>query len=212
MEEGHDICAYYANEMADKLADVAAEEVASKIPWAVYREIKEVDKQMQLVQKRIACIVAYSWATHTKAREANRQVRLQENRVPVAVRLEKQQKESQHVIQTCGQLIKCKQCWKASNRTQALQWVKEPCIPAVTPRAHETHLAHLVSYRGLLVCLRCGSRSQGNRLCKITQECKPPTYAGKQTIKAIERDKLPSGMSKWPEDVANDLNARDRAE
>ena len=62
--------------------------------------------------------------------------------------------------------------------------------------AHYTH--KLKIHKGFVYCAKCGSRAT-DQMRLLSRPCRPPRSYGKATIRAILSDRLPPGLTNWPE-------------
>ena len=69
---------------------------------------------------------------------------------------------------------------------------------------NNTHSSHeLCSYRGLVYCSKCGARAGANQFRLLAHKCEAITSYGEQVLKRIARDKYPTGITIWPDEVVN---------
>ena len=62
-----------------------------------------------------------------------------------------------------------------------------------------SHVSHdLYRYRGLVYCNKCGAYGS-KQLSLLANQCEAARTAGLRTLKCIEQDKLPTGLTEWPE-------------
>ena len=64
-----------------------------------------------------------------------------------------------------------------------------------------THVTHdLYSYRGLVYCTKCGNRAGSSQFRHLARPCTTMGDYGSQVIKCITNNKLPTGVTIWPEE------------
>ena len=131
--------------------------------------------------------------------------------------------QSQHKFMAIGSTLHCYVCHQhsSSEPLRKLEWLKSPCVPdihmartvyfaATKPmkvpqgktvsigraQLHESHSLSL--YKGLYFCANCGYNASA-KAQKLRVECGGmTTKAAKDRVMALLRGKLPSGMSRWP--------------
>ena len=121
-----------------------------------------------------------------------------------------------HSITICNDRYTCTVCKSSFKYTDpsCKHWLSVQCsIPLVQDAIHIpicfpnqvhlgnriSHVSHsLCSYRGLIYCKTCGSRTGNNQLRNLGAQCEPPGTAGAKLLRAINAGKMPHGVIVWP--------------
>ena len=102
---------------------------------------------------------------------------------------------------TCGVRV------SKTNHKAVVQWLYSACSDLV-PRAHlvvrlgvASHVTHAISYhRGVWFCKLCG-RYAIQKVVSLQHPCpKVPLMSGVRLLDRIQKDKLPWGIYRWPDD------------
>jgi hypothetical protein len=129
--------------------------------------------------------------------------------------LEQKCRDSSHAAVKNGDRVMCTTCLDSFRiRDPAFEpWLAGLCTPSPNTNRPShfptnkvlhvgnryTHLSHrLDTHRGLVYCRKCGCRAT-NQVRLMGKRCSPPGRNGKATLKAILSDRLPPGMTEWPE-------------
>ncbi len=195
------------NDHADKLAEQQAE--ALDLPLNVTAPILNNMKLVTKIQHRLVTILC-SLPNRTK-----------ESKLPKAKVLPTPwyNIETKHVPFEDGCRVACARCKNSfhSKDPNLKQWLSSTCIaigtaadrPIPLPyeaihignnNVHSTH--SLKQYRGLIFCSKCGCRTEGAVLKKLSAPCQPPTKSyGLPAVKALRQGKRPPGMKFWPDET-----------
>ena len=127
--------------------------------------------------------------------------------------------ETKHIPFEDGSRITCARCKNSFHHKDPnlKRWLTTGCaaigsaadrpIPLPYEAIHignrNVHSSHnLNQYRGLVYCSKCGCRSEGSVLKKLSQPCQPPTKSyGAPAVKALLNGKKPPGMKVWPDEA-----------
>ena len=64
-----------------------------------------------------------------------------------------------------------------------------------------THISHeIFSFRGLIYCSRCGARAGKKQFRLLAKPCTTITTYGEHVLNSIRNNKLPTGLTTWPEE------------
>ena len=123
-----------------------------------------------------------------------------------------------------SQRVRCSVCLASvpfSNKQNLLSFLAAPCIPRQGSSGFPlqlgnqfTHSSHrLRNFSGTLVCLRCGGVGKV-KLHKLAAPCQPPTSAGKNILKNINRltatgsDTDSTFQSRRHQDILQDIESK----
>jgi hypothetical protein len=194
-----------ANELADKYAADAA--ALHKVSLQTATNCRHYYSLTRRIQWRLVAIMQ------------NLPLRLKHKtvRTPAEEKTTLEQKcsDSSHAIVKNGDRVTCTACLDSFRiRDPAFEpWLAGLCTPSPNTNRPShfptnkilhvgnryTHLSHkLDTHRGLVYCARCGCRAT-NQVRLMGKRCSPPGRNGKATLKAILSDRLPPGMTEWPE-------------
>ena len=78
---------------------------------------------------------------------------------------------------------------------QLPQWLQGECILGLG--AHVSH--RLKTYKGVSFCQGCGSLVVKRLGPRLRAQCGAPCAAGRRNLRALCSDRVPVGMSSWPD-------------
>ena len=119
-----------------------------------------------------------------------------------------------HISQNRVGCARCLQSFSVKD-PMAKQWILSCCLAIgtsadqPTPIIHQTlhigkqvsHITHhLMTYKGLIYCKKCGGFTSTYKLHKLAKPCIPPTLTGLAALKAISCNRKPVGIQDWPSD------------
>ena len=188
------------NDRADELASRGA--AVHQLSDAISTLVHIVDARTWLIQKRLLAIVKIALERHEK---------IPREPIPKANALDKDIEECGHIVVQSDDgwhdCMACGQRWHKRDRRkiigmghcQANQlWGHvgvDPDVPKLVKRGsgivwagHMLHRTHVMAWkRGLVICMRCGSLSQGKRVGHLCEECpgRPRSSWGKGCLKAF---------------------------
>ena len=123
---------------------------------------------------------------------------------------------SQHKTYIVDGFVNCVSCSaRIHNKSCILKdWLASECFPApptdpLKPLGIQlsignrvTHVSHnMTLYKGLAVCIKCGNFGSV-RLRNLASRCEGvPNKYGKDVLEALQHDKFPKNVTRWPEDA-----------
>ena len=195
---------WFANHLADACAGWAAKRWA--VAPSVVKEVKQLDLRARLVQRRLGAVIMTMprralQETAAKQEEAKAEEAAQEEDPPAQPppqRKEEQQPPPQHDVQNAGKLLWCKRCRQGGTQLPPACWrnVEEGKEDAVDASHCMVKICMLNAE--FHICMRCGRRAQRRVAQGLRRPCHAPTDAGKQALKAVEREELPRGVKAGP--------------
>ena len=133
------------------------------------------------------------------------------------VQIEELVAHTTHTVQCVASRYTCSVCngsFKISD-PGFKHWLSLQCVaPASQARFHTpvridssihignriTHVSHrLYKHRGLIYCSRCGARAGSNQIRNLGAHCQPPNSGVLAVLRAIRQDRMPPGLTEWPE-------------
>ena len=199
-----------ANDRADHFAGLAAEQVQVSNPIST-NHIYYI-KLVKIIQRRLALIIL-----NLPTRENDKDLKP----VPVPrVKLSTLISNTTHGIVQKANRVYCKMCKCnfALGDPACKHWLSTSCpgicgtLPAADAKPTKvdlslhrgnsnTHITHdLYSLRGLIYCNKCGARAGRNQFRLLAKPCTTITNYGEQVLKNINNNKLPTGLTIWPEE------------
>ena len=187
---------FYANAMADTVADIGA--LLAETPMSAAAKVANIDNKVALVHNRMLAIAALTWA---KRPPPNREPRPKQQARQEAYR-QALGKTTHDIIKNAAAKSKrltCRRCLGSCQPQTATQWLITRCM-GMQP-AEGTHGSHSLDYfRGILFCISCGVyTASGHRKYHIKRLCPGrPTRSGKALLDAIRDQRLPPSFWEWP--------------
>jgi ribonuclease HI len=188
--------AYFANSVADVLADAAADR--HQHSSQMVEQIGFADARATKVLRRLTAIAEYLVKNHKlPAREKAKDAK--PRRARLAEQLSPWLGANGHQAKRQAGTVKCKNCMKNTGPHAALLWLQEPCRPpeAKVPAMDHTHLRKV--HRGLHHCGKCGFWATC-RSRRLEEPCHGSAAGhGATVLRAIAKDKKPLNMKRWPD-------------
>jgi len=203
-----------ANDRADHYAGIAAESVQVSDPIAT-NHIYYIEL-VKTIQRRLAIIlINLPQRSSAKNQKPEKKPR---------VKLQSLISDSRHRISQKRNRLFCSvcKCNFSVGDPACKRWLQTDCqynseVPvSASSSTHKpvkvqfsihlgnsnTHSSHeLYSYRGLVYCNKCGVRAGTAQIRLLAKPCSVMGDYGKQVLKCINNDKLPTGLDNWPDDL-----------
>ena len=128
--------------------------------------------------------------------------------------LQQKCEESNHRLSREGDRLSCSVCLDSFlvKDPSFLSWLAGRCVNACNDEGNRivnkclhvgnqfVHFTHeLKNHKGFLYCCKCGCRAT-TLIRLLSKPCSPPGSYGDRTLKCIKEDRLPPGLSCWPDD------------
>ena len=206
----------HGNDRADYWAGKGAE--LYQVPSQTMNLVRQIDAETWLILKRLVKIVQTSIPQHCK-QELTPMARINtiDNKLEeLGHHLEIDKSGNRYSCSTCGQ------CWNKQQRNMVISygvcpgpsiWGENqgmlPEIPRNLARGseliwagHKIHKTHSIVWkRGLVICMRCGSLSQGRRVGHLIEKCKGVPKKGDfpgACLKRFRNGDHPYPRGTWP--------------
>jgi hypothetical protein len=205
-EFGIEPWAYFANWIADDLAESASKRVA--IPETVQSLIQVGDALSWKIRSRLIG-VGLAWAALDRAWIPNQDKPKRATKLEIATELSI---GSKHDIVWAPSAITCMRCntsvGKVRPSGEITDWLLGKCVsPAsrvhdvhfeTTDRIHHSHKR--AWFKGLHFCTACGAikAQRSQNLAKLCVGALGRTARGSNNLAALEQGKLPNGVKSWP--------------
>jgi hypothetical protein len=190
--------AFVANEMADVLANLAAEE--HQYPRGAVEQVHAADARAGAVLNHLLAVGAF---LAEQGLEKKPRAPVAKRKACIARLVRAATVGSSHHLWRRGAQIGCKLCGQAGTRRVALQWLGQSC-----PRAGQHVSKNLVvhsshrrgDFHGVQVCWKCGAWGV-NKTIKLGRMCpgRPTSGHGEYALKAFAKGVRPPKLGKWPD-------------
>jgi hypothetical protein len=187
----------YLNELADAYAQKGAQMAA--ITRGTASRIEAADHKATLVINRLLAVGKHLLAALPPPAEAEQKRRKEKKEEKKAKA--PQPTEGVHKVEW-GRQVRCRVC-QATWAKGA--WSSEACDPAAAVRKKIDPTHDLRLHRGLLFCRVCGGTTalggEGGSgvVKKLGVPCVGSTAFGQRVLGCLKRDRLPPGLSQWPQ-------------
>jgi len=197
-----------ANDNADKLASIAAEQF--KLPETITTPYVFQVKRVKRIQIRLTTVAMY-----LPKREHKKDCVPTPN---VAINKDIALAETSHTLISVNNRYKCSVCKNSFRRDDKgfKHWLTTECIKPIqeTDQSHfvpikvntqlhlgnnTVHSSHnIYDYRGVIYCNTCGARTGQDQMRYLGRQCSTPGPGGRALLQAISSNRLPPGINSWP--------------
>jgi ribonuclease HI len=205
-EHGIEPWAFFANWVADDLAESASQRIA--LPETVLSLIQIGDALSWKIRSRLVA-VGIAWAELDRSLLPDLDKPKKATKADVAIELSK---GSRHNLVWTPSVVSCMICNTGVNKAKPIgeisDWLLGNCV-SPSSKMHEVHFASndqihsshkRAFYQGLHFCTACGAvkAQRSYNLAKPCVGASGRTARGSNNLVALAQGKLPNGVRKWP--------------